>query len=107
LKKTALPKTLSNEAKRWFRQIVAEYGIDDPGGLLFLQTALESFDRMREAQKTISEQGATFTDRFNQVKSHPALVTERDTKSQMLLALKALNLDIEPLKDGPGRPGGR
>lgn len=100
------PKGLSNEAKKWWRDILDDYAIDDPSGLLLLQTALEAFDRMRQAQKIIEEQGATIKDRFNQIKSHPQLTIERDSRSQMILALKALNLDLEPLKDAPGRPGG-
>ena len=45
-------------------------------------------------------------DRFGQVKSHPLLSVERDSRAQYLAALKALNLDLEPLRDKPGRPGG-
>lgn len=101
------PKHLSAEACKWWQQILDEYDIDDPSGVLLLQTALEAFDRMRQAQGIISEQGATIKDRFDQIKSHPQLTVERDARSQMIQALKALNLDLEPLRDGPGRPGGR
>jgi len=83
-----------------------EYQLDDQAGLLLLQTALEAFDRMREAQKIITEEGAGIKDRFDQVKAHPQLTIERDCRSQMIQALKALNLDVEPLRDAPGRPGG-
>ncbi len=44
-------------------------------------------------------------DRFVQRKPHPLLAAERDARAQMLAALKALNLDLEPLKDR-GRPPG-
>lgn len=101
-----IPDHLSKEAKAWFSDILAEYGIEDPAGLLLLQTAMEAFDRMRGAQATIAQDGASFKDRFEQIKSHPLLATERDARSQMIQSLKALNLDLEPLKDGPGRPGG-
>ena len=30
--------------------------------------------------------------------------TLRDAESRAAAALKALNLDLEPLRDGPGRP---
>lgn len=107
MNKAKPPKNLSTEARKWWRQILDEYCIDDPSGLLLLQTALEAFDRMRQAQKIVDDQGATVIDRFQQVKSHPQLTIERDARSQMIQALKALNLDLEPLRDGPGRPGGR
>lgn len=89
------PKTLSPEAGRWWSRLVEEYGISDAGGLLLLQTAFEAFGRMREAQEAIKRDGATVQDRFGQVKPHPLLTTERDSRSQMLAALRMLNLDVE------------
>jgi len=97
---------LSAEAKRWWRRITAEYALDDEAGRLLLQTALEAFDRMRECQAAIGQDGAVVEDRFGQKKPHPALTAERDSRSQMLAALKQLNLDLEPLKNRPGRPAG-
>lgn len=104
--KNSAPKDISAEAKQWWDRIVSEYGIDDDAGLLLLQTALEAFDRMRQCQKAIRKDGAQVKDRFDQLKPHPLLNVERDSRSQMLAALKQLNLDLEPLRDGPGRPTG-
>jgi P27 family predicted phage terminase small subunit len=101
------PKVLSTEARTWWKRLVSEYAIDDDAGLLLLQTAMEAFDRMRVAQEAIREDGVTVLDRFGQRKAHPLLPAERDARSQMLAALKALNLDVEPLHDRPGRPAGR
>jgi P27 family predicted phage terminase small subunit len=100
------PSNLSKEAQRLWREIVSEYGITDKAGLLLLATCLEAFCRMREAQAVLTKEGLVITDRFGQHKSHPACVTERDSRSQMLMAMKMLNLDLEPLKDSPGRPPG-
>ena len=100
------PATLSVEARGWWARLLDEYGIDDPAGLLLLQTSLEAFDRMKQAQKRIKKDGAIIKDRFDQLRAHPAITTERDSRAQMLMAMKNLNLDIEPLRDGPGRPGG-
>lgn len=104
---TKAPSNLSRPAQRWFRKIVDEYSIDDDAGLLLLQTALESYDRMKAATKRIESDGQAIKDRFGQLKAHPLLAAERDARAQMLAALKALNLDLEPLRDGPGRPPGR
>lgn len=101
------PKHLSKEARQWWDKLQAEYDLSDEAGQLLLQTALESFDRMRACQKTIKKEGQTVRDRFDQDKPHPLLAAERDARSQMLQAIKALNLDIEPLQNGPGRPGGK
>ncbi len=92
----AAPKVLSTEARRWWRRLTTEFEIGDDAGLLLLQTALESFDRMRECQRSIAADGVTVLDRFRQRKPHPLLAAERDARSQMLLALKNLNLDVAP-----------
>ncbi len=100
------PKTLSPESRGWWRKLTKEYGIDDAGGLLVLRTALEALDRMRDAQAQVREGGAMLEDRWGQKKPHPLLTVERDSRAQMLMALKQLNLDLEPLRDRAGRPSG-
>jgi len=104
--KRKAPGHLSDDARRWWRRLIAEYRIDDPAGLLLMQTAMEAFDRMKAAAAEIARDGQTVRDRFEQAKPHPLLATERDARAQLMAALKALNLDLEPLRDGPGRPGG-
>ncbi|MBA2883066.1 P27 family predicted phage terminase small subunit [Desulfosalsimonas propionicica] len=102
------PKTLSREAAGWWRKLQAEYDIADEAGRLLLQTALESFDRMRECQGAIKKDGQVVKDRFGQDKPHPLLSAERDARAQLMQALKALNLDLEVTPHpGPGRPPGR
>ena len=61
------PSGLSAEARRWWRKLVVDYQIDDPGGLLILLTMFEAFDRMRAAQKIIADEGETIKDRFEQL----------------------------------------
>ena len=100
------PQGLSAEATRWWTAIQDEFSITDAGGLLLLQTAMEAFDRLRQAQGAIAAAGPTLIDRFGQVKPHPLLTTERDSRAQLITTLRALNLDMEPLHDRPGRPGG-
>ena len=100
------PRDLSREACRWWRRLTTEYEIGDDAGRLILMTAMEAFDRMRQAQAVLTKDGLSIKDRFGQVKAHPLAVVERDSRAQMMAALKALNLDIEPLRDGPGRPSG-
>jgi P27 family predicted phage terminase small subunit len=107
LKKFKAPRGLCAEAKKWWVKIRNEYGIDDEGGLLLLATAMQAFDRMRECQRAIKRDGAAVKDKWGQVKAHPLLPVERDSRAAMLQALKGLNLDVEPLKSGPGRPSGR
>lgn len=105
-KKDKLPVNLSKEARVLRKNLIDEYEINDSGGLAILNTAMEAFDRLKGAQEIIKRDGITFKDRWGQIKNHPLLTIERDARSQFLQGLKALNLDIEPLRDRPGRPGG-
>ena len=112
MKKSARTKTLkppaglSREGASWWRKLVDEYRISDAGGLLLLETAMQAFDRARGAREKIDRDGELVPDRFGQFKAHALLPIERDARAQMLAALKQLNLDVEPLAAGPGRPAG-
>ncbi len=98
---------LSYKAKKLKQKLIEEYSISDSGGLAILQTGLEAYDRAEAARASIEQYGMLVPDRFKIPKPHPLLTVERDARSQWLQALKQLNLDIEPLNQGPGRPAGR
>ncbi|MDD2851846.1 MAG: phage terminase small subunit P27 family [Desulfuromonadaceae bacterium] len=101
------PVNLSKEGKTLWNKLLNEYSIEDEAGLLILQTCCEAHDRMKECQTIIKTEGMQVADRFGQMKAHPLTVTERDSRSAMMQALKSLNLDLEPLNDRAGRPAGR
>lgn len=100
------PKNLSLDAKKLWTDLVAEYTLTDVAGMAILEAGLESFDRARAAKELLDVEGMVVEDRWSQKKSHPATAIERDSRAAWLSALKMLNLDIEPLKPGPGRPSG-
>jgi P27 family predicted phage terminase small subunit len=97
------PEHLSTEAKGWWERIVSRWDLDD-AALLILEGALEAFDRMRQAQAVLDEEGVIALDRFGKPKQHPATLVERDAKNALLRGIKALGLDLEPVNPGPGRP---
>ena len=101
------PKHLSKESKTLWQRLLSEYDVSDEAGLLLLTTAMEAFDRMRDCQTAIKTEGLQLPDRFGNLKPHPLTGVEKDSRSAMMAALKALNLDLEPLQDRPGRPAGR
>jgi phage terminase small subunit len=107
MKKKGCPGHLSAEAKLIWKELTSEYAVEDAGGLAILKTGLEAYDRATGARLAIDKEGLTIPDRFGALKPHPLLACERDARAQWLAALKAMNLDIEPLRDGPGRPPGR
>lgn len=101
------PAHLEQPGRDLWLSVVAEYEIDDSAGLALLTTACECLDRMRAAQVAIKEQGEVVKDRYGQTKVNPACGLEKDARGGFLAALKQMNLDIEPLRDKPGRPAGR
>jgi phage terminase small subunit len=100
------PKGLSVAARRLWRGLMAEYRLDDAAALAILTAGLEAFDRAAAAKALLDADGPVVEDRWGQKKVHPAASVERDNRAAFLAALKQLNLDVEPLRDGPGRPGG-
>jgi P27 family predicted phage terminase small subunit len=101
------PGHLSAEAKKIWKKLTEEYDISDAGGKEILRAGLEAFDRAQTARASIDKTGLMIKDRFGAVKPHPLISCERDARAAYLQALKQLQLDVEPLKNGPGRPPGR
>ena len=104
--KNSTPKDLSPAALGWFKRLQADHEITDHAGLMILESAMRQFDRAEAARREIDLHGVLIVDRWEQRKPNPACAIERDARAGMLAALRALNLDLEPLNDRPGRPGG-
>ena len=106
-KKQEIPSHLSKEAGEIFRDLCADYRINDTAGLKILRVACEAFERAQGARIIIDRDGMTVKDKFEQTKPHPLLPIERDSRAAFLSGLKALNLDITPPRDQTGRPRGK
>jgi phage terminase small subunit len=100
------PQGYTTEARRLWRQVVQGWALDPPA-LVILDSACRALMRVRQAQELLGRDGIVMTDRFGQPKPHPAVLVERDSKQTLLRNIRALNLDLEPLRDRPGRPPGR
>ncbi|TVS18132.1 MAG: hypothetical protein EA417_04330 [Gammaproteobacteria bacterium] len=101
------PADLAGEGLELWNGVASEYGICDAGGLQLLAAAARAAQRAQEARQAIERDGLLVSDRFGVLRAHAAVRIEQDARSQMLQALKQLHLDVEPLRDGPGRPPGR
>jgi phage terminase small subunit len=88
------PKHLSDESKRIWRSIVADYEIDDAAGLILVST-LEAFDRREDARAEIAKAGAVFTDRWGQPKISPWCSVERDSTLIVQRGFRLLGFDQE------------
>jgi phage terminase small subunit len=102
----APPKGLSAAAGARWRELQAEYGIEDSGGLSILLLHVQALMTAASAQKILDREGLTIVDRFGVARSHPACTVLRDARSQMLSTLRALNLDVIPNRERAGRPAG-
>ena len=100
------PAGLSDEARRRWTELQCEYAIVDAGGLRVLDMFAQALDRYLAARRQIDTDGATQLDRFGQVRAHPLLTVERDSRAAVLSALRQLGLDLEPVRDQAGRPAG-
>lgn len=100
-----IPKHLTKESKRIYKNLIENYDFNNGADLQVLQTTLESFDRCQAARKQIEEDGLIVVDRFGVPKPHPLLPAERDSRAAFLSGLKALKLDEGDIKQaGPGSP---
>ena len=98
---------IRKESRAEVKKLMTEYTIQDAGGLLLLLSFADADTAEKDAQDIVNKDGMTILDRFGQAKAHPLLTVIRDSRAQKLSALKSLNLDLEPLRDRPGRPGGK
>lgn len=103
------PAHLSKEAANWWKKILTEYELPEES-LLILESALESFDRMRQAQEEIKTRGLivkTLGKFGESIRQNPAVGIETESKRTMLACFRQLGLDLEPLNPTPGRPAGK
>lgn len=99
------PPHLSVEARNWWYEICADWNFE-AADLLILESALEAFDRCREAQEILKKQGIVIRDRYGVQKVHPASSIERDMRQMTARLFKALHLNTNPIKEKLGRPPG-
>ena len=96
------PEHLKPAGAELWAKVQKEYGVNDAGGLALLTTAAECLDRIRAAQVAIEAHGELVLDRYGQMKVSPACQLEKEARNGLLLALKQMNLDLEPLRDMRG-----
>lgn len=104
--KPQTPEHLSEDAREMWDKFVTEFDLCDTPGQAILRNALEAWDRAQAAREAIDSDGMTVRGSDGQLKVHPLITTERDSRAAFLSGLKALRLDIEP-KKSVGRPAGK
>jgi phage terminase small subunit len=88
------PRHLEKPEAALWRDFAKNFQFDDPAAIAILSVALEAHQRARRCRQAIDRDGETVTDRFAQVRPHPLISAERDSRAAFLSAMKILNLDI-------------
>ena len=99
------PATLGEAGATLWRAIMAEYKIEDSGGLAMLEQACRAADRAKECSDIIAADGSMISTKHGP-KDHPLLRHELAARSFVVRTIARLGLDVEPVRSGPGRPPG-
>lgn len=97
------PSHLQPETQKWFKAVLADFDLE-PHHVRLLTLAAEAWDRGEEAREAIATDGAYVKDRFGQLKAHPAVAVERDSRIGFARLLRELALDVSA--PGESRPPG-
>jgi phage terminase small subunit len=92
---------LSPEALALRTRLLEEFVLDDAVAHALLQSAMESFTAIREAEAVIAKHGIVVADRWGQLRPNPAVAAERSARQAYLRALKLLGVT----DDAPGPVG--
>jgi len=95
------PEHLSERAQMLWIGTVADNAFG-PHQLELLRRALEASDRADEARERLKAEGLTTTDRYGQLKPHPAVNIERDARLAEARLIR--DLAIEPGVPEESRP---
>lgn len=94
-KKPKTPSHLDPATGLWWRSVVKDYQLE-PHHLRLLTLAAESWDRCTQAREAIATDGLVFRDDRGNVRSHPAVTIEKDSRIAFARLIRELDLDVEP-----------
>jgi len=104
---TKPPGYLSKESRKWFASVCKNFDLESHH-LRLLVLACESWDEKEAARAEVEKSGATYIDRYNQPREHPAVGTGRQARIQFARLVRDLGLDVEaPSESRPNRIGGQ
>jgi len=100
--RSAPPRTLGPDGTALWNRVMAEYRIEDAGGIELLAQACAALDRAEALAAAIAEDGAVIRTPSGP-KSHPACKDELACRAFVARTLERLGLNVEAIKP-PGRP---
>src|SRR5215831_3938173 len=97
------PRKLGDAGLSLWQSIQSEYKIDDAAGIELLMQACEAADRVARLAEKIDADGEVI-ETENGPKAHPALKEQLAHRSFIVRTLRALGLNLEPIRATAGRP---
>jgi P27 family predicted phage terminase small subunit len=88
------PSHLGAPEQQLWADIHRDFSFDTKAAVAVLRTALEAHQRARECRERIACEGMTVEGRDGQVKVHPLVAAERDSRAAWLSAIKSLGLEL-------------
>jgi P27 family predicted phage terminase small subunit len=92
------PQHLSAASRRWWLEVCREYELE-LHHVRLLTLAAEAWDRCQEARERIALDGPYQANRWGELRAHPAVGVERDSRLQFARLLRELALDVAPPDD--------
>jgi hypothetical protein len=102
----ASPDKLGPHGRALWDRIHHEYRIEDAGGVEMLVLACLARDRAAACRETIDSDGEMIKTKHGMLREHPLLRAELQAMAFCVKTLRALGLDVEPLRTTAGRPSG-
>jgi phage terminase small subunit len=93
------PKHLRPETKAFWLSTLKDYELE-PHHIRLLTSACEAWDRAVEAREAITTAGAYFKNRHGELKPHPGLSVERDSRSLFARLIRELSLSTDDPSEG-------
>jgi phage terminase small subunit len=101
------PAHLGEVARQLWCDVTGSYEFGDPASLQVLAEACSALDRSERCRAQISADGEVIrTGRGGMLRAHPLLAPEVQARALACRLLQRLGLDLEPTRDGRGRPPG-
>ncbi len=98
------PIILGEVGRNLWDRVTSAYDIADVAGQELLGQACAAADRRAACAALIDRDGEVIATKSGP-REHPAMRGEQAARSFVVKTLRALGLDVEPIRPGPGRPG--
>jgi len=89
-----IPKHLKGEPLEFYKSVVADFEIE-PHHQKLLTMACDCLQRVIDARADIAKSGATFKDRYGQLKQSPSCKIEVDNKILFARLIREMQLDVD------------